>query len=646
MRIRKFVSAAPRGAFSLEEVKNRSPELFNVASNLSPAEVKKLILSRDFVPLDLVALIYHTNPRSFMLAIKNTISGALRGNSDYRRWLEIMGLTPEDVTGAIYTSIFSNDPDNRGALSEVMLDGSLARSYNYEKAKNSEIGTELRNSLQPTQGQLMVPHCPVCARAGIEKPLWKMKVENGTIVPEQGMKAERCTTIEQIESKKISDEELDQLMQTGEPIYSENRVAKISATEVVASNGESHFLIKLTPRQMQNFENHLRDFQITRGDVKYRCSFEAKIPSFSAFFNGHVIKGEVGKMWGAWKRQHGWTADLEKVKLLEYLEEKDKGPGLTPIESIELRKLRRYKEKKDKNFIPQMLSVDAPRGSEDEGARRTLHDTLRQDEDQQGFDFSKEELQNAQLELSKFLDEEELDLLKALKPTGNKLLEAISDLQDYFEEGSQYAQKAYRQTLMDLSKYYTYGPENKKGAQTQCQTCGLELAPQDKTCPMAGKMQKDTFESYHKAHNMQELEALIAESDPKVKMHYVASGIRVPLGNIMQTAIQNIEVDEDDLFEGIDLSSFEGYESEVEEIRQDAPKLNFNDFKRQIETTITKEERNHFVGTNVAATKEEKVETEKPDPVKIQENAKKIDQLIRRVEDEDLLEEFTILHRA
>lgn len=621
MKLKRFVRKAQApGAFSAEDVKKNSPQLYSVAKNLSIDEIKKLILSSDFVPLDLVALIYNANPNNFLQALQQHIMKYLRANPNYKRWLEQMEMRPEDASSTILTSMLNDDPNNRGVLNQVVLDGSRADRYRYEKKENSDIANALKNSLQSTQNQLVVPHCPHCKAAGIDKPLWSFEVDGDQIKPKAGMDNGHCNTEEALNYAKSED--LPGLVITEDS--DDIQVKKLDDGTFLVSKGSNHFKVQLSENQKEELDQGLRAFEITGSNLHFRCTFQAKIPSFSAFLGFSAIMAEMSRLWNNWKRQHGRSTDLKRFERLKELEDKSQSEGLTPQEQKELRKERRYKEKRDKAFIPSITRLDAPVG---EGATRTRQDEISADD----YDFSEDQIRGAEFELEQFLDEEDLHLLDSLKPTGNLFLVTVNALKTYFDSGSAEDKSSYQEALFALAKFYIYGPEN-KATERRCLSCGTELPDGAKSCRVAAKMQKDVFDAYQTAASMDSFDKILLKSESPVLKHYDLSNVRPFVDSLIFTSL---EITEDDIHLSFD------HDEEAA-----APKLNFNDFKARALAKLSPEQAAHFNGTNLQTAQEKSVQTEEVSPENIKQIAKKIDRLIRRVDEEDLLDELITYFRA
>lgn len=634
MKIRRFVKAQSGGAFSVDDIKSQSPQLYETAKSLSPQKIKELIFSnKDFVPLDLVALIYHVNQKNFLEALNGFIRSSIRNNTTYRHWMAQMGIdadrsaNADEMVSSIMSAILSNDPNKRGVLNQIALDGSRAGKYRYERSENSDLARSLKNSLKSTQGGLAVPHCPTCAQAGIDKPLWSYNIEGTNIKAKPGLEEERCTTIEKIDAQKIA---LDQVQ--GNEIGQDGDLTffKAGPTDLIVKKGESAWLVKLQERQIDEFESGLRSFQFHKGNLIFRCTFNAKLPSVPAFLGYSAIKAELSKIWQSWQRQHGQSTDFKRLDRLKELEEKAQKEGLTPAESKELVKNRRYKERRDRQFTSRPVSLDAPTGTEDES--RSRHESIQSDD---VGDFADADVREAQITLENALSPELMRILEGLKPSETLFLEAVSQ----YSKLSQLSAKdsaaknlsaSYAQALHRLAEFYLYGPEDKR-TQKNCITCGADLDDAAKICRLGIKMQKDAYDCYVRAKNVNEYNQLIQKFEPHVAEHYKKSGV----GNgIADLFAYSLEVTEDDL----DLS--------FDDEKDHTSKLNFNDFKSKITRGLSPEQMQHFNGTLITKHSENNVEIEELDNDKIQKIAKEIDQLISTADEEDLLPELTLFHRA
>lgn len=330
-------------------------------------------------------------------------------------------------------------------------------------------------------------------------------------------------------------------------------------------------------------------------------------------------------MWSSWQRKHGRATDLKRFERLKELENKAQSEGLSPQEQKELKKERRYKERRDKAFVPSLTRLDAPVG---EGATRTHQESISMED----YDFSQEQVRDAEFELEQLLDEDDFDLLKGLQPTTQTFLSTVEALKKYYNSGRREDKIAYYNAVGQLAKFYIYGPTDKK-TERRCLTCKSELADGAKSCRIALKMQKDIFDAYHNAIDMAAFDKIVQKLDSPVQKHYELSGIRPFVDSLMFTGL---EITEDE----VDLS----FEDDI--TGQATPKLNFNDFKARALAKLSQEQATHFNGTNVQTTPERSIQTEDILPEKIKEIGDKIDQLIRKVDEEDLLEELVMYLRA
>lgn len=604
MRILRFVRAQTMGAFDPASFEKKAPAVVAAVKAMSKRTILRVLSSKDFVPLDFIALIYHFNRDAFADAMKDMIKRQLSSRK-HQDWLKEMNLPIDDAASEIYREILNNDPMRRGILNQLILDGSRSHKYNYESKGYPERKRALRESLQPNEHDLVVPFCPFCEQVGLKKPVWTIEVGSGTLKMKNHLPGDRCDTLERVTAESIPVEPAGIIRQ--QPgIYT-------------VSNGQVSFRVQLTDKQDPLVEEGLRNFEIINNTPILRCTFEADIPSFSAYMLMQGTLKEVSDLWKKFREAHGRTITPAEYKRLQELQSKESAKTMTLEEKREYEKLQERIQTKQKDFVGKPVSLDTPTSSGD-GEGPSRHETLSKEEGQDFIGASVKEVEAAKFELLNVLDEEDIELVQDLKPTGNGLIQALQLLM-------QQRKKEYWNRLLAVAQLHLYGPEEKDS--NTCRTCGSVESPVANICSYALKMQKDIYAAYMNSKNVAAFNSHIAMLDQNTRSHVTksnASKYITPLFNRM-------EVTEDDIFS----LSFE------EDNDSDTLSLSLSDFKSKLEPQLTPEEKQHYFGTNIGKTATPETPTEEPNSEVIEELAENLDQLIRTVVRKDLSRELVMV---
>lgn len=634
MKLYKFVKAQKEeeGAFSLSDVNQNAPELYQKVQKLSTEEIYNLLFSKQFVPLDFVALIYRLNPGNFSDAIKKHIYYLLKQNTKYQSWLKEMNLNLSDASGLIFEEMLSDDPMKRGILNQINLDGSYANSYRYEREENIPLSNKIKDTLGISQG-IAVPHCPTCKELGIRQPLWEYEIDGNKIKTKFHMYKERCTNIENVKTKQITGEQAGEILEkapSAEIIQEDpTSVIAIGNNLFMVTIEEKVFIVELTPEQLQALTSSQRGFELHKGHLIFRCTFKAMIPAFTAFFGYTTVNKEISDLWRKWQQSLGRDVDTGKLeKYKELLEKSRTEEGLTREEKAEFESLRKYKERRDKQMVMSPQSIDTSIKSESGDKDRSLHEMVSKTED--GGDFNPEDVKEAELNLSDFLEEDEFELLTELKNYDMVFLTLLNEYKrhagmkrkDLKPEDTEKILQAY----VDVAKAYL---REDSGGST-CAICGFQGGEKDKVCNVAVKMRRDLYDFYVKSSGVTDFLNKLKNLDEKAQKHFEMSQIRQIILDLLSTEV--VEVDEDDI-EVIDLSGF-----------KDKEKLSFEEFIKEVKDRLPTYFVKVFDGQTMQAPSEK--ESKPIDQKRVERVVKRINQLIAKVDEGDLFEELLTFHRA
>lgn len=642
MKIKRFVRAQElRGAFSLSDVRKSSPELYSYAQHLNSDEIRKILFfTKEFIPLDFIALLYHANQNNFIEGVQKHIKAVLYGNEKYKNWLTEMGLMTsegvQDLVSLITTKILSDDPLKRGLLNEIILDGSYSNVFRYEKEENVETANRLKSNIQISNQGLAVPFCPVCKELGIEFPLWEFDISNGKFTPKFHMHKDRCMNIESLEQKEISLDEAQELeTEKGLEVISEDplQIVHIGDNTFIVSDQKEAFVCRLNSEQINAFKNQQRSLDIVQGELYFRCTFSADIPHFSAFFGFRGINAEISTIFQQFRNKLGKGSDLKKLDRLKELEEKSKKEQLSLKEKSEVESLRKYKEKRDREFIVSVQSIDSAVGGEGE-KDRTLHEKITKVDLE---DFDEESVRDAELNLSAFLDQEDMELLEGLKQTGILFSQAINAYKNLTSKKAREITKedkaSYDQIFLELGKNYLYGSGDAK-KEAYCSICSfLSDREKDQECNRAVQMQRVIYDLYVKAQTASQFFAEVKNIEEDLFAHYKRSQLTSILQDLLTST--TLELNEEDV-EVLDLTSFD----------EEKEKLDFKEFIKTIIKQLPAQEIRIFTGNTLVEKKDTEIDQQSYDMKKVQRVAKDISQLIAKVDEEDLLEELLLFHRS
>lgn len=559
MRLRKFTLL--KKASRADQLTRRvSTDLIESIKKLDSKQIRNLF--RGFVPLDFISLLQKHNGEAFEQALRQTITQQL-STDQHKKWIEEAGLSQEDAVGETYISMLNDDPKRRGILSEILLDGSYSDAFQYARKDDPKTRLDLRQSLRPLSSEngMVVPFCPICKSLNIDHPLWDISTDQGTVEFKQGQDQQgRCTEVEYVG---------DSLEQAED---------------------------QLTNEQREAIESGKRELQFEGGKAFLRCTFTNQMPKFQSFLHSRARQA-VKEILDPQRRQMGRTIPPAKYKRRAELEEKERQNTLDLSEKTELIQLREYFNKRQVNYVHNPTSLDVNVG--DEG--RSLHETVVVDSDQDD-----ESIEDARFELQRKLDEKQFEVLSIVSskvPLGS-LLNSMTDLYGLSNKDPKRVDlqnQIQTNVIKAAQKYYAADQTNNN----RCNTCGTELDDTANSCPYAAQMRSSIFSAYDQASDLAELNQSLEKLDSQALEHYKASN----LGSILNKGFSGVEVDEEDLLDGLDLSGFDSLDEEIDSSVLE--KISTDDLKSLIEKELSSKNQQSFYGLDITGNQVEEQDVEK-----------------------------------
>lgn len=597
MRLRPFIFkiAASRAELLSQRV---SRDILKSLKNLNSNQIKDIL--RGFVPLDFVALLRQENPSAFEQAFHEIISQKLN-ITQYKKWIEELGITKEDAINEIYLALLNNDPKKRGVLSEISLDGSYSDAFQYAKKEDPSLKLLLKQTAGPISSSngVVVPFCPTDKALGINKPLWNVDTENGQAKIEKELDSEgRCLTYETL--GEMTQEEFESLKETKQG---------------------------LTPEQIKQINSGQRSLEFLDGEVFLRCTFKTQLPKFQNFLD-FKIKGIITSILSPERAKMGRNIPPEKYHRRDALEAKEKAKTINTEEIQELKVLRDYFQKKQVEYTPSATSLDTTMKS-DESEGKSLHDIVNI-EDDQSIDQSK--LEEAVFELQRKLGKD-FDTLAKIAPAislGSLLSKAdkLSSVSSKDPNKKQYEQDINLEALKLAQKYLNKDQDKRE---ITCLVCSESYSQSVESCTKAKQMRSILAPAYKESKDIDQFKSFINQLDEKSRAHYDQAHIESKVKSIYA----GVEVSEDDLLEGIDFSGFESADSESSSIS--TSKLDERTFKQTLEEKLDDKEKAIYQGNTIV---DKAIEVSEEDLIKVQGLAKLLKDLIAKVVMSELEEEF------
>ena len=599
MRIYPFTKKAEQS--KADRVMSRvAPDLITAVKNLNEDDIKKLF--NGFIPLDFLSLVQKVNPRVLTRALQSTIKKALNSKVKYKKWIEELRLDEDEAVNQVYTYILNDNPKNMGALTQIIEDGSYGtkyRPYNTDSKTKDKAATTVRNV-----GGLGVPTCPNQLKSNITYPLWTISTQEGDIRIEDGVdKNDRCNY----------EEPLGEMPQ--------------DQFETLESSREG-----LSENQIRSLDSGDLELVYKEGEASLRCTFHAKLNRFKPFLTSQAV-GAITSVLSPERRRMGrggayWAEQMNRHKELELKEKSEE--GLSQLEQEELKKIKKYLRKKQKDLVGKEQSLDAPfQGAEGDG--KTLHEIEKgQEADLGTAAYSADEARSIRIDLEKKAGEQEIAILQnvAKKVSLVSLVKNIGTLQTLSSKSlkkKELDEETKRESLKISQKYLGKDDETPN----TCNTCGAELGNTAFRCMHADQMKSVSLSSYQDKDSVSGIEEEIKRLDPHAQKHYSASGLSSAFNNVYS----GIEIEEDDL--DLDLGDFQSFEDNTP-----TEKLDNKTLRNRLEGALTEEQLKAYHGTDVNS----HLEVTEEDALKVEQHAGYIQKIITNIllqdDDEQTLEKM------
>lgn len=591
----KFSSSSDTPVSRADFLANKIPQdLMKAIRNLSSAKIKKMF--KTFMPLDLAALIQKENSTAFEEVLREMILQK-SSSSQIKDWTAELGIEKEDVASETYVKMLRNDPKQRGALTQILQDGSDSSSFHYAPKADEDLRVALKQSMAPLSNSnlIAVPFCPIDKSLGIEKPLWEVDVEGGDLKITQGLDKGRCTQKELV--KRATQEEFNRTKETNEG---------------------------LTSDQIEEISSGKRSLEYEDGNIILRCTFKHFLPTLQKFLEIQV-QGALSSILTTHRQSLGRNIPPEKYRRHKELIEKSRKNELNYTEKAELSSLEDYFKKKNINFVHNPTSLDTPVGGSSEGEGKSLHETLTMSEDS-----DQESSKAAEFELSRSIGERELSVL--IQVVEVVPMQTLKGLYDKFESIMRLSSKDSlrpsldSQIVADLDKisqkFFSKAPTS------HCTVCNFESKTPVDHCPRALEMRKTVVESYAQALDQQEFNKAMQKLGEEATNHYNQSGIVAKIDKAYST----VEVSEDDT----DLDF-----SEISSEATKESKVDLNKFKEMIESFNSKNQEAAYYGKTIVTSDPSVVDED--DIQKIETLTTYLKKIINDIFMQELEEEFLAL---
>lgn len=598
MKLRRFFIKIASRAEKL--TKRVSPELISAIKKLGVKDIQKIF--RQFVPLDFITLIQKHNTRAFEEAFRNTIAQSA-STDQHKKWIEEAGILKEDAINDTYINMLNDDPKKRGILNEILLDGSMSDKFQYAREEEPELRLALKQTIGPISSAngIMIPFCPIDKSINQDYPLWNINIENGEVSIYHGLdKDGQCTNRENL--GKMSPEQFEQIARDYEG---------------------------LTAEQIELIKQGKRELEYLNGVGFLRCVFKGNMPKFSSFLYPRVTQS-IKDIVNTRRKELGKTIPPEKLRRRIELLEKEKKGTLTPEEEGELNQLKSYFNKKSKELVPSLTSLDTPMEGA-EGAGKTRHEMVSKESDEDDKNINE-----AKFELARILGENELNSLMAIssKIELSGIINKFKTLMTLPSKDPQriQIQQDIKNNLYMISQKYL-GQDNK--TENVCNTCHAVLGETSSVCPYASQMRGYIYNIYEVSTDFIEFKKQLEKLDEYAKIHFNESNIQSKI----EENFKGAEVTEEDVsnkeLEDL-LSTFKSYEDiNIEK----AEKTSVSDLKNNIEKHLSEHQKVAYFGTNVNSN----LEVTEKDIDKIQGLANFIEQSINKVFEQELEEELISL---
>lgn len=585
MKLYRFVRAHPKqiGHFDVNLV---SKDLQEVAKNMSEDDILKMLGSPQHIP-DLIALIYSINRKNFDGALLRWIKGQLLGkrlSPNTEKVLLQTGKKVDELANDVYVEL------SKSFLQDLALDGSRSEQFRY--TQDATATAQLINTTQPNKDGINIPLCPYCSECGVSAPLFV--VDKSTLTSEANLQNDRHNFVQPVEGIKLPEPS-----PPGTTITSETS----QGTTFVVSNGTIAFQVLLTPEVSKwiTADSPLRNLEIENNQPVLHCTFTLKPNVVGAALRARgpqkVVMNLIGKLnkaLGRFTKQD--YSLLEKVKFLQ-----EKQP-LTMEEARELEKLQKQiytRQKKLVNEISLDTTVSSKGSSQDKG--KSLHDTV--------STTTEDTLEQLLSSLQTHLDEEDLDeLVKISKMDSTKkaFMQALAVYQTEIHNKVSPKQRLQQPNYVKALRSSAY-------IQT-CNTCKGSQTQPSTACQYAKKLHNHLYAMYTNSMHQEpqdrilDFNANLRALDNYEHRHLEASNV-VPR---VITLLEEVEVSED---------TTEDEETTI---------LSFNSFKEYIQSKLTPEQKQAFLGQDLSEFS----------PQDITNSVMDLDQLIATVVSKDLTKEL------
>jgi hypothetical protein len=556
LRIKQFIKKASRA----EKLSGRVPQNFiEKIKSLSSSDVLGLLST--FTPLDVIALIERYNKKSFDEAVNDIISRTLN-SPVHKRWAELVGLQKEEALGEASAALMDK---KKGFLTEVLQYGSSSDRFKLSSDKKDLFN--IKQALEPisASNSIVVPFCPYDKAFGEKHPLWSIDEDNDIV--EGFDDSGRCLNANLI--GEMNEEEFKKLQEMlNEDI---NSVA---------------LKYNISVNLLKGLEENKKDLEYQDGVAFLRCTYRpqtstGKFASLKAALQFQV-KAALSSMVNARRKKLGLTLTPKELDRLRILTNSEKTGTITEEEKVEIEAL---KKRINKNPTSTEVSMDQAIGSDDDN-RRSLHDTTSKEEKGSG-DVNYEELQDAFIQLSQEIAEEDLKLISQY---GTKLTNFLSLMKKESTTSIKSPEKANlkNQAEKELSRVV------RAQSKSQCNTCGEVLKEEGSTCPRSEKMRSYLLQSFSKSSTFAEFSKNISSLQEKELLHYQNSGI----ASFFEQAFNEHSISEDDI-------DFKLSDEEMDLFKSDshAPASQKQDYTKTISEALkhlSDQQKRHFFGKDIS----------------------------------------------